>query len=57
MCKIIRTIHSNRRLRRKCKLSKNLAKYIPVFDFDNPSVAQMRKLQKGINKKYHLKGE
>ena len=57
MCKIIRTIHSNRRLRRKCKISKNIARHIPAFDFDNPSVAQMGKLQKRINKKYHFKGE
>jgi hypothetical protein len=57
MCKLIRVIHSNRYLRRRCKLKENLAKSIPEFVFDSLSIAQMRKRKNSINKKYPLKGK
>ena len=50
LCKIIRTIHSNRRLRRLNKIKENLAIYVPEFNFDD-AVAKMRKPSKLIDKK------
>lgn len=50
LCKMIRTIHSNRRLRRKHKVSENLAINVPEFNFDD-AVAKMRKPSKHTNKK------
>ena len=55
LCKIIRVIHSNRRLRRRYKVAENLAIYIPEYDFNN-AVAQMRNPLKRINKKALKKG-
>lgn len=55
LCKRIRTIHSSRKLRRKCGLKKNLAIHIPEFQFDN-GVANMRKPLKCIHKKALKKG-
>lgn len=54
-CKIIRTIHSNRRLRRKRKIKENYALYVPEFNFDDV-VANMRKPKKRIHKKALKKG-
>lgn len=42
LCKLIRTIHSNRKMRRKNNIKENLAVYVPEFDFDT-DVARMRK--------------
>ena len=50
-CKMIRTIHSNRRMRRKWGIKSNDAQYVPVFNWDDESVAKMRKYQNPINKK------
>ena len=55
LCKIIRTIHSNRRLRRQYKVKENLAIYVPEFNF-NDVVANMRKPSKLIHKKALKKG-
>ena len=55
LCKIIRTIHSNRRLRRQYKVRENLAIYVPEFNF-NDAVANMRKPSKPIHKKALKKG-
>ena len=53
VCKNIRCIHSNRRLRRKRGIKRNLAQYIPEFDYS--SVAQMRKPFRTIDKKHCFK--
>lgn len=50
LCNIIRTIHSNRRLRRQYKIKENLAIYVPEFNF-NDVVAKMRKPSNAIHKK------
>jgi len=55
VCNLIRTIHSNRKMRRKCGLKKNLAINVPEFQFDN-GVANMRKPLKCIHKKALKKG-
>ena len=55
LCKIIRTIHSNRKLRRRYKVAKNEAIYVPEFKFDD-SVAKMRKPLKQTHKKCIKKG-
>ena len=50
LCKLIRTIHSNRRLRRQYKVKENLAIYVPEFNFDEV-VAKMRKPSNAKHKK------
>ena len=55
LCKLIRTIHSNRKMRRKYGLKKNLAIYVPEFQVDT-GVANMRKSLKCIHKKTLKKG-